>query len=460
MKILLINTFWRVKEKHSIWKRVAGLTPPIGLMSIAAFLEKQGIEVDIIETNASEFDLSAFSKEFIQQYDFIGISATTNIINNAYTIIDYIKSLHPQSKIIVGGVHATIMPEEVMQQKNVDFVITGEGEQVLYDFLRTNDITKVPHVFYRNKGKVAFTHHSNHFVDIDTLPIPAYHKIDFTNYSLAPGSYKRLPGIGVVVSRGCPSLCTFCHGPLLGRNVRIRSVENIIQEIKLLRDTYHLKEIAFYDDNFTVYKQHTLEFCQRLIDEDIDITWSCFSKVTLVDEELLSIMKKAGCHQILYGIESGDPAILKNIKKYISLERIEQVIKLTKKHHIDVRAAFMLGNPGETEETIKKTIEFAIKLNPDRAIFNITTPFPGTEMYAWAHEHAFLLTTEWDKYDLSRPVMELPTVSSDTIMKYYMLSYRKFYFRLRYIMSQLVLLRNWRSFFTYVKIAIKLLYYT
>jgi anaerobic magnesium-protoporphyrin IX monomethyl ester cyclase len=457
MKILLINTFWQVrKNTQNIWSKIAGLTPPIGLMSLAACLERDGIDVDILETNAPDFSLSTLSKERLQRYDFIGLSATTNIIHHAYTIIEAIKTVLPQTKILVGGVHATILPEEVIQRPDVDFVIVGEGEPILSRFLRTDRLDTIPNLHYKNHGRIRVTFTSEETVNLNQLPMPAYHKINLSHYSLALGSYRKLPGIGMVVSRGCPSVCTYCHGPLFGHNVRMRSPAPILAEIKHLMTMYQIKEIAFYDDNFTVYKQQTLELCRAMIVERLNLSWSCFSKVTFIDEELLAVMKQAGCHQILYGIESGSPEILKNIRKHIALDRAEAVVKLTQQHGMDVRAAFMLGNPGETDATLQQTLDFAIKLNPDRAIFNITTPFPGTAMFEWARDKGYLLTTDWAEYDLSKPVMQLPTVSTETIMAYYQLAYKKFYFRWQYILRQLFLVRNWRSIFTYLKIALKL----
>jgi radical SAM superfamily enzyme YgiQ (UPF0313 family) len=296
-------------------------------------------------------------------------------------------------------------------------------------------------------------------LDLNELPMPAYHKIDIRNYSLALGSAQRSPGIGIVVSRGCPSLCTYCHGPLFGKKVRFRSTDRILKEIELLRSTYHIKEIAFYDDNFTIFKDGVRELCHRMIEQRMNLSWSCFSKVTFVNDDLLALMKRAGCHQILYGIESGSPEILKTIKKRISLQQAEEAVRLTKKHRINVRAAFMLGNPGETEDALQQTLDFAIKLNPDRAIFNITTPFPGTEMFEWAQEHGYLLTTNWEEYDLSKPVMQLPTVSNDVIAQYYQQSYRRFYLRWGYIIRQVFLWRNWRSLLHNAWAAIRVLWY-
>ena len=163
-------------------------------------------------------------------------------------------------------------------------------------------------------------------------------------------------------------------------------------------------------------------------------------------EELLKEMKKTGCHQVMYGIESGDPQILENLNKRISLQKVEETVAATKKAGLTVRLAFMLGNPGETEETLKKTIQYAIDLDPDLVSFNITTPYPGTQMFAWAQEHHYLANKNWPEYDLSRPVMKLPTVDSEKILRYYKKAHRQFYFRPSYIIKRLVKMRSFDDF--------------
>jgi radical SAM superfamily enzyme YgiQ (UPF0313 family) len=164
--------------------------------------------------------------------------------------------------------------------------------------------------------------------------------------------------------------------------------------------------------------------------------------VDTVDFELLKLMRKSGCYQIMYGVESADETILKNLNKKITLQKVEETVADTKKAGIECRLAFMIGNPGETEETIKKTINYAIYLDPDLVTFNITTPYPGTEMFNWAERNNYLIHKNWAEYDLSKPVMELPTISSTKILDYYKKSYRQFYFRPNYFLKRLIKIRS------------------
>ena len=222
----------------------------------------------------------------------------------------------------------------------------------------------------------------------------------------------------------------------------MHSVKYLIEEIKMLRSKFGIKQIMFYDDTFTTYRKKVAEFCEEVIRERIDISWVCFSRVDTIDMETLKLMKKAGCHQIMYGIESGSEEILKNINKRIDRQKATEAVRMTKKAGIECRAAFMLGNPGETEETMEKTISFAVELDPDIALFNISTPFPGTKMFEWAKANGYLASEDWMKYDLSHMLMRLPTVSAEKIEEYYKKAYSVFYNRPSYMIKRALRIRG------------------
>jgi len=254
-----------------------------------------------------------------------------------------------------------------------------------------------------------------------------------------------LPAMMLFATRGCPGRCTFCYRTFHGR-VRKRSARNIINEIKILQRDFGIKEVAFYDDTFTLFKDVINEFCQIVLNEKIDITWSCFTRVDHIDEELLKVMKRSGCHLILFGVETADEQILRNINKRISLTQAVAVVKSARRIGIETRVSFMFGNQGETEATIKKTIDFAIKLDPDEVQFNITTPYPGTELFQWAKERGYIKSFNWDDYSMSNVVMELPGVDRQQLQHYYNLAHRKFYFRPKIILRRLFNIRSWDQF--------------
>ncbi len=266
-----------------------------------------------------------------------------------------------------------------------------------------------------------------------------------------------MPAISMLTSRGCPGVCTFCYKKMFGNKTRFRSAHSLIAEIEYLVANYGIREIVFYDDTFTVHKDNVKKFCELLIEKKINLSWSCMSRIDCTDELLLQLMKQAGCHQICYGIESAEEQILKNIKKNISLQKAEKICQATKKAGITLRLAFMLGNPGENEVTLNKTIALALRLKPDLVQFNVTTPYPGTEMFEWAKAKKYLKTENWEDYDLSRAVMDLPGASGELVEKYYRLAYRRFYFRWGYMISKIWTILNPKRLLLNIRAFIQLL---
>jgi radical SAM superfamily enzyme YgiQ (UPF0313 family) len=224
--------------------------------------------------------------------------------------------------------------------------------------------------------------------------------------------------------------------------VSFRSAGNILEEITLLVKDFGIREIQLLDDTFTVAKNRFREFCELLSEEDFCITWSCNSRVDSVDDELLKLMKAAGCHSISYGIESADEEMLERIKKRISLDQARTAIALTKKHGITCRASFMFGNPGETWETMQKSVQFSLETMPDFVVFNIIRPYPGTEVYEWACEMGGLMREKWYMSPESEAIMRLPNLSRHDLVKAQREAMRRFYVRPRYALSRVSKLRS------------------
>ena len=346
------------------------------------------------------------------------------------------------------------MPEDVLISPDVDYVIRGEGEIHFFELISGLETASIKGLSYKKDGKFIHNPDGALISDLDSLPFPAYNLLPVKNYVPTLGSYKRLPAISIITTRGCPGKCTFCLGSYLGGKVRMHSTRYIIDEIKMLIRDYGIREISFYDDTFTAYRNKVRDFCNIIIEEKIDITWSCFARVDFVDGDILRLMKASGCHQIMYGIESGSNEILRNIKKKTSLEKAVEIVAITKKIGIECRAAFMLGNPGETLQTMKQTLDFAKRLDPDIALFNITTPYPGTEMYDWAGKNGYLKTKDWSRYDLSTAVMELPGLKSVEVEEFYKKAHHEFYGRPSYLIKRLFKIRSFNELLIAVKGAI------
>ena len=446
MDILFINPPWH-KESGNIWKNVSACMPPFGLALLASLVREKNYSVSILDCNALQLGLDKVKDNLPELPPrFVGLTAATVLAGNALAIAKIVKSKYPETKVIMGGVHATLLPEEVLSNSAVDFVVMGEGEYSSLDLISGFDPQNIKGVGFKREGRIVINPPREIMPDINSFPMLAYDLLPMDRYYSASGSYKRKPSFGMITSRGCPGRCTFCKGNILGETIRFRSAEKIIEEIEFLQKNYNIKDITFYDDTFTSSKQRVNDFCDLLFERKINLSWCCFSRVDTVNLAILKKMKKAGCYQIMYGVESADPQILANIKKRITLEKVEETVAATKEAGIEIRLAFMLGNPGETEETIKKTIKYAIYLDPDLVSFNITTPYPGTEMFEWAEKNNYLIHKKWSEYDLSQPVMELPSISKDKVLKYYKKAHRQFYLRPSYILKRLLKMRNFEDF--------------
>ena len=396
--------------------------PPLGTAWMAAVLEQAGHRVQILDCQAERISAPGVPSVLrsLDRFDLVGITATTPQINSALAIAAQAKEEWPEITVVLGGVHPTVLPEEVLAHPSVDLVVRGEGEETIREIADQRPVHQIAGVSFRDSGQAVHNPDRKLIADLNTLPLPAYHLLPMTRYFPAVGAYKRLPATSVLATRGCPGRCTFCYR-IFGPRLRVRSGRLVAEEVKHLQDRYGIKEICFYDDTFTSVKKEVYAFCRGVEDLKIDLTWSCFSRVDAVDEDVLRAMKATGCHQIMYGIESASPEILKNIQKKIELDKAVEAVRAAKKARIDVRAAFMIGNPGETRETMEETLSFAIKLNPELIILNVTTPFPGTEMFEWAEKEGYLTTKNWNHYDLCHSVMQLPTISQEesaTVLPY------------------------------------------
>jgi len=445
MKVLLLNPPWHNKPK-SLWRGIGGVMPPLGLGYLAAMLLKEKIPVEILDLNAYEKPPEALA-DFLKDhsYDWIGITATTNLVPSARKLAQAAKSRLPHAKILMGGVHPTLLPEEILDWPEVDFVLRGEGEHGIVELIKGNPVQAVKGLSWKNQGQIIHNPEREMIPDLDQIPFPAWHLLPVKKYVPPLGGYRNLPAVSLITSRGCSGACTYCNN-FFGQRVRKRSAENVVAELKMLVKEYGIREIYFYDDSFTEFPTKVIELCKKMVAEKLNLSWSCFARVNIVNEDLLRAMKEAGCHHISYGVESGNPELLDRISKKVNLEKIRDTVALTKKVGIDILLGFMLGLPGETKETMEQSLKFGLELDPDMIIFDITTPFPGTALYDWADGNGCLKTKEWDEYDLYTMVMNLPTVSEQEVREFYSRAYRVFYFRLGYLLKRFFKMRTWLDF--------------
>jgi len=432
------------RSRDNVWRALDTTMPPTGLGILAAVARREaGARVRLLDAAALRLDLDGVRERLRDvRPGLVGITATTLTVRAALAIARAAKEEHPGATVVLGGVHPTVAPDEVLAEPAVDLVVRGEGEHTLSDLLAGRDRADIAGLSYRRDGNVIHNPDRQRLPDLDALPLPAYDLLPVRLYRPSPGGYRRLPSLSLLAGRGCPGVCSFCCKAVHGDRVRYRSPGHILNEVRLLRREYGVRDFVFYDDTLTADRDKVLELCRALGEVRGGVSWSCMSRVDCVDGELLRAMRRSGCHQVCYGVESADAQVRRRLRKAISLDRVRRAVDLSRRAGLNVRLSFMLGSPGETEDSLRRTVELALELDPTFVQFNITVPYPGTEMFAWAEREGCLASRNWDDYDLSRPVMNLPTVDADTVLAWYREGYRRFYRRPVYILRRLWGLRS------------------
>ncbi len=428
--------------------------PPIGLALIAAILEREGYTVKLIDANAFELHPEDVA-EIVADTDIVGITAMTPTIGAALNIAHYVKRAKSNIKIVIGGAHPTLLPEETFSASPaIDIIIRGEGDATIIDLLQAIEekqpLDSVAGISYREDNQVIRTADRTSGADIDSLPFPAYHLLPQQKYRPHPPHGMAMPFAAMMTSRGCPYRCAYCSKPVFGSQFRAQSPARVAEEMTYLKERFGVKEIAFYDDSFTLDKKRAYAIAETIIDKGLKIAWTCETRVDLVDRELLKYMKEAGCYAVAYGIESASPEIIKTLQKDTTLEQVNEAVRDSREAGLQVIGYFMLGSPGETPETIRQTIDFSKELKVDFAQFSVTTPFPGTELYD-IYRQGSQESPAWESFiyagtdNPTTPVFESDNLSRDDLKYWIRHAYRKFYLRPSYLWQRLRRCTSWRE---------------
>jgi len=457
MKILLVNP----PQDKVYGKMISPDYPPLSLAYIGAVLKKAKYFVKIIDMNAEEVSIQKF-REISDKYDVIGFTATTPTFKAAEKLCEFVKK-NSKKTTILGGIHATISPDSCIKSKNIDFVVRGEGEETILELIREingkKQYKKVKGISYKIKNKIIHNSNRTLIKNIDEIPFPARELFKQKKYSY-PDSLKS-PVMPIMTSRGCPYECTYCCTKLIfTRSVRFRSAKNVVDEIEELLKKYGVKEIHIWDDNFTINKRRVFEIKEELKKRKINLKFAFPNglRVDQVDEERLKYLKEMGVYSMAFGVESGNQTILNNVKKGATLEQVKKTYALAKKIGLETWGFFMLGLYGETEETIKDTINFAKEIDPDIAKFHILKPFPGTEIFEQLKEDNLITEFDYSKYGIhTRPVHRLQTLSEEDLLEWSKRAYREFYLRPFKIVSHILRMKSFERFKLNVKTGISLL---
>lgn len=422
-------------------KRIAGIQfPPLSLITIGTVLKKDGFDVELLDAAAEGLGIEKI-KGKTRDYDFLITLTSTMTLNEDAQLLHEIKKSNTRIKTIVFGGHATAQPKSTLTRPGIDIVVRHEGEYIIRDLMRAvrdkRDWREVRGVSYIKEGRYVENEDYLWIENLDDLPAPDRSMLPANIHYYNP-IVKRMPYTTMFTSRGCPGLCTFCSSPTFyGRKFRARSAESVLKEIReVIKLGY--KEIFFRDEIFTVFKERVKEICETIIREKIDITWICSARITSVDKEMIALMKKAGCHMIRFGVETGVQQLLDNVRKGQTIEQTEQIFKWAHEVGIDTHAHMMIGMPGETRETIEKTINFVLKIDPTIVTFGICTPYPGTQLFKELKQHHPELG-DGTEMDLSKLHTHsyyneyFTSLSADELQKYIRKVYRKFYLRPSYI---------------------------
>ncbi len=467
--IVFVNPPLSSEEKMGELGEGSSNAPPLGLCYLAAMTKKESYNTKIVDAEALKLGYIKTAKKVLKlNPKYVALTATTVSIFNAANVAAILKRNNPKIKILIGGAHITAVPEKTMQKfKEFDIGIIAEGEYTIVNLLNAlenkrnkkskNKLDKVRGIIFRKNKKLKKTKPAEFIKNLDELPYPAWELLPKLTKYYRPAlfSFQRLPSTTLVTSRGCPGKCTFCDRAVFGNVFRMHSADYVMGMIKHLMKNYGIRDILFQDDTFTLHRRRLIEICNRITNEKLDLTWSCNSRINTVDYKLLKLMKKVGCYSIAYGIESGSPKIIKILKKNIDLKKAKKVIDETERAGIRTRGYFMVGNPGDTDKTIKESIEYSKKLNLSYIHVQALTPFPGCEIHNNWKNYGYL-EDNWKKMN-ERNIVFVPYGLNKKKLNQYMKEfYWGFYFRPKVILKQLKYVFE-PGFFLKVKTGLKVL---
>lgn len=448
MKILLVNP---------VTRSVSLSSPDLGLGYLATALKRENHQVDILDCVNLRMTLEKFEKYLTNiDFDVIGFRVFSSDLMTVSQSLSIVKNKRPDVKIVLGGAHPSYFPEQTLQYfENADYAIRGEGEKGLTDLIRhlsdpnTIKLGHIPGLIWRENGNIQ----CNPPVfpeELDSLGSPDWKLINPCNYPFQTSYLTKSRIVApLIMTRGCPYQCTFCAvRSITGKKIRAHSVSYIIGEIKYLKAEFGIDEICFIDDNFLTFKNLITDLCEQIIKNNLNIKWSCFGiRLDLVDEDILRLMEKSGCYLLTVGIESGSQRVLNHMKKNLTIDLIEEKIKLiNEKSRIKVIGNFILGYPVETQEDIRKTIKLARRLPLYGANFFPFYPTPGTEIFDQVVSESDLKEIDWNLMGIDLIHYVPDGISKQKFTWLFIMAFVNFYMRPGIIFNVLSATRSFERF--------------
>ncbi len=468
MRILLINPpskFEIIGNNPTVIEESRGHNPPLGLLLLAGYLEREtNHDITILDTQAEALTYTEIGNRVATATpDVIGITTMTQTLIDVLRVVEICRAHAPSARVVLGGPHVHLFPEETINLPGINFLVLGEGEITFKDLLANIDnadaLKSIPGLVFFDGAEVIQTGPPNLIKDLDALPFPARHMTDVNLYDsvLSP----RHPVTTMFTSRGCPYVCSFCDRPHLGKKFRARSAGNVVDEMERCVEL-GIKEFLIYDDTFTVRKQRVLDVCRELMRRQLDIGYDVRARIDTVDSEMLTMMAKSGCRGIHYGVEAGTEKILKVLRKGIEIPAAKKIFEQTKAAGMQVLAYFMIGNPTETIDDIRETFRVARALDPDFIHLTVLTPFPGTAIYRDGLESGVFEKDIWREFAATPHLGFVPpywpeNFTLEQLNDLLVEGYRGFYRRPQYLIKRVLNVRSPHELLTKAKAGVRVL---
>ncbi len=453
MRALLVNPPI-VRDRFGRFSKLLQAMPCIGLAYIASILLKKGFDVEVMDFFGEELSYDSL-KDKISSFspDLVGITTLTPSAPVVENMCRIIRERNKDTKIFLGGIHASLFYEDFLNNGLADIIFHGESEESIVEVIEAikgnKSLKDIKGIAFRDGGVNVNTGDREPPQNLDLFPFPAWELFPYKEYGMLPFADIARPTLSISGSRGCPYRCTYCSLDYMGKFYRKRSFESIADEFEYLYERFNVRQIGFIDPIFPFDEEHTTLLCEELIRRGINkkVVWISETRPDRLNKKLLNLMYRAGARRLLFGIESGSQRVLNKINKRLDLGLTREIIKTAHEENIRIVGLFMIGLPDETEEEIEQTIRFAIDSDVDFAKFAITVPFPGSQLYEMLSSSGKLVRKDWENYTTFNPDPEKMVIATDSISPERLLTLqkkatRRFYLRLRMIFRHIFVIRT------------------
>lgn len=454
MRVTLINPPISMEKVYGKFVKLASFQPPMGIASLAGYLLHYGHEVKIIDSAIMNYSIEEIVREIKNDApDLVGIYTISYNFPVVGKLASAIKEARKSQKIVVGGPHATFMAEQTLKDTVVDYCVLGEGEETLLELVQhlednSNQLSSIQGLAYRTSdGEIVITSERVRVKDLDELPFPAIHLLPpLEKYKLYLLHHKRSPYMTIASTRGCPYKCIFCETPS-GKIVRAHSPEYLLGYLQFLIKNHGIREVLFLDDTFTLNEKRVFKICDLIRKNNIDLTWYATAQANVRDQDIFKAMKAAGCWIVALGVESGNQRILDLMEKGTTVEAISATAKGILDAGLKLKTFLVLGNPGETMETIEETIRFTKSLKPHFPVFSLMTPYPGAPLWQSAEKYGTFDRSGFDKLSIASdsPVFVPYGLTQEILLEKQKEAFRRTYFNPGMAMRHLIAIESFRD---------------